>query len=70
MFQPQSYITLLRTFLSPFKPLNTSPVLGRWNSVVRRNKEKQRENWEIYVDMANYDNCCCSFTNKRQYKTN
>ena len=45
--------------------------LGRWNYVIARkntNKSieynggnmKQCEIWEIYVDMANYDNCCCS----------
>lgn len=52
--------------------------LGRWNSVIaskNTNKSntnieyyggnmKQREIWEIYVDMANYDNCCCSKEDK------
>ena len=30
--------------------------LGRWNSHI-----KKKESWEYYLDMANYDNCCCSF---------
>jgi hypothetical protein len=52
--------------------------LGRWNSVIvnkntntsKSNIEyyggnmKQREMWEIYVDMANHDNCCCSKQDK------
>ena len=29
--------------------------LGRWNSHINK-----RENWEYFLDMANYDNCCCS----------
>ena len=29
--------------------------LGRWNSHVHK-----KEVWEYYLDMANYDNCCCS----------
>lgn len=50
------------------------PKLGRWNSVVA-NKNidtttlyagdlKSNEMWEMYVDMANYDNCCCSSQKK------
>jgi hypothetical protein len=31
-------------------------LLGRWNSV------HKKEYWERLADMANYDNCCCSFT--------
>lgn len=31
-------------------------LLGRWNSV------NKKEYWERLADMANYDNCCCSFT--------
>jgi hypothetical protein len=52
------------------------PKLGRWNSILvseKTNKSKieyyggnmkQREMWEIYVDMANHDNCCCSKQDK------
>ena len=52
------------------------PKLGRWNSVLvseKTNKSKieyyggnmkHREVWEMYVDMANYDNCCCSKQDK------
>ena len=29
--------------------------LGRWNSHIHK-----QEPWEYYLDMANYDNCCCS----------
>ena len=30
------------------------------NSASTSASESEKEPWEIYVDMANYDNCCCS----------
>lgn len=45
------------SILSPLRFLQLpKPILGRWNSITN-----PKEQWEIYVDMANYDNCCCSF---------
>lgn len=37
--------------------------LGRWNSHIKKEKS-----WEYYVDMANYDNCCCSFKKRSSSK--
>jgi len=31
--------------------------LGRWSSSI------SKKQWKMYADFANYDNCCCSFTN-------
>lgn len=53
--------------LSPLRFLQLpKPILGRWNSIIKstpyvESETKSREQWEIYVDMANYYNCCCSF---------
>jgi hypothetical protein len=34
--------------------------LGRWNSHI-----KKKDDWEYYVDMANYDNCYQSLNNDK-----
>lgn len=33
---------------------SSSLELGRWNSHITQ------KHWKYYLDMANYDNCCCS----------
>lgn len=35
----------------------TTKYLGRWSSSI------DKKQWKMYADFANYDNCCCSFTN-------
>ena len=35
----------------------TTKYLGRWSSSI------DKKQWKRYADFANYDNCCCSFTN-------
>ena len=41
-----------------------NPLLGRWNSIlyigITKNHNRQ-DIWEKYLDMANMDNCCCSY---------
>ena len=49
-------IQLYKLMESIMKRKVPSYELGRWNSHI-----KKKEAWEYYVDMANYDNCCCSF---------
>jgi len=68
---PLRFLTISRPILGRWNSVlscTTIPSIGKEthnisiasDSASTSASESEREQWEIYVDMANYDNCCCS----------